>query len=170
MVQSAIARRALLPRPVSAAIAEIASAEACLELIENREADIAPFSIDRIVERFGHLAVIREGLLGWPDLPAATRQALVAKLSATLAEFVAARDWLAEDRAQRVAKEACEKATVMLAADTPDSEVRPLIRHLRATGQLTAGLILRALLSGNSACSRRPWRISPICRCSAWSG
>ena len=27
--------------------------------------------------------------------------------------------------------------------------MRPLIRHLRETGQLTAGLILRALLSGN---------------------
>ena len=67
----------------------------------------------------------------------------------TLAGFVVAREWLAEDRAQRVAKEACEKATVTLAADTPYHEVRPLIRHLRETGQLTAGLILRALLSGN---------------------
>ena len=27
--------------------------------------------------------------------------------------------------------------------------MRPLIRHLRESGQLTAGLILRALLSGN---------------------
>src|SRR5207302_1840034 len=45
--------------------------------------------------------------------------------------------------------EACEKATVILAALSPDTEVRPLIRHLRETGQLTAGLILRALLSGN---------------------
>ena len=27
--------------------------------------------------------------------------------------------------------------------------MRGLVRHLRATGQLTAGLILRALLSGN---------------------
>ena len=31
----------------------------------------------------------------------------------------------------------------------PRREVRPLIRHLRESGQLTAGLILRALLSGN---------------------
>jgi uncharacterized protein (DUF2336 family) len=82
-------------------------------------------------------------------LAAPTRQALVAKLSSTLADFVTARAWLAEDRARRVAKEACEKATVALAAETAPAEVRPLIRHLRATGQLTAGLILRALLSGN---------------------
>src|SRR5207249_3499912 len=80
---------------------------------------------------------------------ASTRQALVAKLSETLAGFVAARAWLAEDRAGRVAKEACEKATVTLAAVSPEGEIPPLIRHLRESGQLTAGLILRALLSGN---------------------
>ena len=82
-------------------------------------------------------------------MPAATRQTLVAKLSATLAGFVAGREWLDVDHAHRIAREACEKATVALAAETPNSEVRPLVRHLRRSGQLTAGLILRALLSGN---------------------
>jgi hypothetical protein len=53
------------------------------------------------------------------------------------------------DHAQRVAREACEKATVTIAADAPQTELGPLIRHLSASGQLTAGLILRALLSGN---------------------
>src|SRR5216683_742089 len=48
--------------------------------------------------------------------PAVIRQGLVAKLSQTLAGFVAAREWLDQDRAQRIAKEACEKATVILAA------------------------------------------------------
>jgi len=147
--QAAIARRAMLPRSVAAAIAEVGSAEACLILLENEQAEIAPFSIGRIVDRFGHLAAIRETLLSFEDLPAPTRQALVAKLSATLAGFVVARAWLAEDRALRVTKEACEKATVTLASETPIEQVRPLIRHLRESGQLTAGLILRALLSGN---------------------
>ncbi|MGD9920922.1 MAG: DUF2336 domain-containing protein [Pseudorhodoplanes sp.] len=147
--QCAIARRAFVPRSVAAAIAEVGDAEACLELLENPGTEIAPFSIDRIVQRFGHLAPIREVLLAGEGLSAATRQALVAKLSETLAEFVVARDWLNEDRARRVVKEACEKATVALAAATPGDEVRPLIRHLRESGQLTAGLMLRALLSGN---------------------
>ena len=90
-----------------------------------------------------------DALLRRSDLPAPTRQALVVKLSQTLAEFVTKREWLAEDRARRITKEACEKATVVLAAESRQSEVRPLIRHLRASGQLTAGLVLRALLSGN---------------------
>jgi uncharacterized protein (DUF2336 family) len=149
--QAAIANRAGLPSAVGAAIAEVGAPEACLALIENPQAAIAPFSLDRIVERYGHLAAIREAMLARDDLAAPTRQALVAKLSQTLAGFVAAREWLEQDRAQRIAKEACEKATVTLAAVSANDEIRPLIRHLRESGQLTAGLVLRALLSGNVA-------------------
>jgi uncharacterized protein (DUF2336 family) len=148
-VQTAVARRAPLQCAVAAAIAEVGAPEACLVLIENPDAEIALFSIDRMVERFGHVAAIREALFARTDLPASTRQALVSKLSATLADFVAAREWLEIERAHRIAQEACEKATVALAADSPAGETRPLIRHLCANGQLTAGLILRALLSGN---------------------
>jgi uncharacterized protein (DUF2336 family) len=150
-VQTAVARRAPLQCAVAAAIAEVGAPEACLVLIENPDAEIALFSIDRMVERFGHVAAIREALFARTDLPAPTRQALVSKLSATLADFVVARDWLETERAHRIAQEACEKATVALAAESPAGETRPLIRHLCANGQLTAGLILRALLSGNVA-------------------
>jgi len=148
-VQAAVARRAPLQCAVAAAVVEVGSAEACLLLLENPDAEIAIFSIDRMVERFGHVAAIREALFERDDLPATTRHALVAKLSATLADFVTARAWLEAERAHRVAQEACEKATVVLAAESPTRETRPLIRHLCRNGQLTAGLILRALLSGN---------------------
>jgi uncharacterized protein (DUF2336 family) len=148
-VQVAIASRAGLPSPVAAAIAEVGDAESCLVLAENADAEIATFSVDRIVERYGHLAAIREALLAREDIAPATRLTLVAKVSETLVGFVAARQWLDVDHAQRIAREACEKATVTLAAETPSAQIRPLIHHLRMSGQLTAGLILRALLSGN---------------------
>jgi uncharacterized protein (DUF2336 family) len=148
-VQVAIAGRSGLPRTLAAAIAEVGVAEACLALLENAEADIARFSIDRIVERFGHLAPIRENLLARDDLPMAMRQALLSKLSQTLAGFVAARQWLGSEHAEFATKDACEKATVALAADTSYDEVGAFVQHLRHSGQLTAGMILRALLSGN---------------------
>jgi uncharacterized protein (DUF2336 family) len=148
-VQAAIARRTPMPRAVAAALAEVGTAEACLLLLDNPDADIAAFSIDRIVARFGHLAAVRDALFARDDLPSATRHALVAKLSATLVDFVVGRDWLGAERARRAAAEAFEKATVTIAAESPAMEVRPLVRHLRSTGQLNAGLILRALLSGN---------------------
>src|SRR5262249_46253702 len=132
-----------------AAIAEVGCAAAALELIENAHAELAPFSWDRIVERHGHLAAIREAMLVLEGLPAATRMALVAKLSETLAQFVVARNWLSADRAGRITSEACERSTVHIAARSDGEEMRGLVAHLRATGQLTAGLILRALLSGN---------------------
>src|ERR1700756_1072463 len=147
--QCAVARRIRLPASVCAAIAEVGSAAAALELIENPYAELAPFSWDRIVERHGHLAPIRESMLGLEDLPAATRVALVAKLSDTLAQFVVARNWLSADRAVRIASEARDRSTVNIAARSRGDDMRGLVRHLRATGQLTAGLILRALLSGN---------------------
>jgi uncharacterized protein (DUF2336 family) len=148
-MQCAIARRINLPASVCAAIAEVGTPEAALELIENAYAELAPFSWDRIVERHGHLAAIRESMLVLEDLPAATRVALVAKLSDTLAQFVVARHWLSADRAGRIAGEARDRSTVNIAARSRGDDMRGLVRHLRATGQLTAGLILRALLSGN---------------------
>ena len=148
-MQCAIARRIRLPASVCAAIAEVGSAPAALELIENPHAELAPFSWDRIVERHGHLAAIRESMLVLEDLPAATRAALVAKLSETLAQFVVARNWLTADRAGRVASEARDRSTLNIAARSRGEDMGGLVRHLRATSQLTAGLVLRALLSGN---------------------
>src|SRR6201996_8856954 len=147
--QCAIARRINLPASVGAAIAEVGTAAAALELIENAYAELAPFSWDRIVERHGHLAAIRESMLVLEDLPAATRVALVAKLSDTLAQFVVAKNWLSADRAERLAGEARDRSTVSIAASSRGDDMRGLIAHLRVTSQLTAGLILRALLSGN---------------------
>jgi len=148
-VQCAIARRVRLPASVCAAIAEVGSAAAALELIENPHAMLAPLSWDRIVARHGHLAAIREAMLTLDGLPPSTRLTLVAKLSETLAQFVVARRWLSADRAERIVGEAQDRSAVNLAARSRGDDLRQLVGHLRATGQLTAGLILRALLSGN---------------------
>lgn len=148
-VQCAVARRMALPVSVCAAIAEVGCAAAALELIENPHAELAPFSWNRIVERHGHLAAIREAMLVLEDLPSATRAALVAKLSETLAQFVVARNWLSADRADRITIEARDRSTMNIAARSRGEDMQGLVGHLRITGQLTAGLILRALLSGN---------------------
>jgi uncharacterized protein (DUF2336 family) len=149
VTQCAIARRMHLPAAVCAAIAEVGTAAAALELIENPSAELAAFSWDRIVERHGHLAAIRESMLLLEDLPAATRLALAAKLSDTLAQFVSSRNWLSADRALRVVGEARERCTVNVAARSRGDDLAALVRHLRQSGELNAGLILRALLSGN---------------------
>src|SRR5437868_11215870 len=110
-MQCAIARRVNLPAAVCAAIAEVGTPAAALGLIENPYAELAPLSWDRIVERHGHLAAIRESMLVLEDLPAATRLALAAKLSDTLAQFGVARNWLSPERAIRVACEARDRCS-----------------------------------------------------------
>jgi uncharacterized protein (DUF2336 family) len=147
--QCAIARRFDLPPSICAAIAEVGCPASTLELLENRAAQLAPFSVARIAERHGHLAAIREALLTMDDLPAAVRLGLAQKLSDTLAQLVIARDWLAPDRARRIADEAMERSTVNIAAQTRGDDLAALVSHLRSIAQLNAGLILRALLSGN---------------------
>lgn len=148
--QCAIARRFDLPPSVCGAIAEVGCASATLELIENRAAELAPFSLARIAERYGHLAAIRESLLTMDELPAAIRLTLAQKLSDTLAQFVTGRDWLNPDRARRVAGEAMERSTINIVSQTRGDDMTALVAHLRSVGQLNTGLILRALLSGNA--------------------
>jgi uncharacterized protein (DUF2336 family) len=147
--QAAIARRAGLPVHVSAAIAEVGSAEACLELLENPEAELVVVSLDRIVARFGHLAAIRETLLMRDDLPARTRLALAEKLSESLAGFVVSRDWLSSDRAEQVHADMRARVSVEVAARSNGADLQSLVAHLRESGQLTPSLILRSLLCGN---------------------
>jgi uncharacterized protein (DUF2336 family) len=148
-VQCAVATREPLSRAVAGAIAEVGGAAACLVLIENMSAQTSVKALGRIAERYGQLSAIREALFAREDLPADTRQALVAKLSETLVRFVTEREWAPEERVQRVAREACERATVAIAAGKESDEIAALVRHLVASGQLTSLLLLRALLSGN---------------------
>ncbi|MBV9261385.1 MAG: DUF2336 domain-containing protein, partial [Pseudolabrys sp.] len=49
--QTAIASRLLLSRPVSAAIAEVGCAQACLALLENPNAEVTAVSLERVIER-----------------------------------------------------------------------------------------------------------------------
>lgn len=147
--QCAVARRVRVPVSVCAAIVEVGSAAAVLELIENPGADLARVSWDRIVERHGHLPAIREAMLALDGLPAVTRLALAVKLSDSLARFVVARDWLGAERAGRAVSDARDRSIVDIVARAREDEMTCLVAHLRASGQLTAGLMLRALLSGN---------------------
>lgn len=149
VIQCAVARRAELAAAVCGAIAEVGHAEAVCELIENPTANLVALSWERIVERLGHDPDVREALLALEGLPAALRVALAAKLSQTLTKFVVSKNWLSADRASAVVEEALERTTVNAAVSVDQSEMGALVGHLRNSGLLTSGLILRALLSGN---------------------
>ncbi len=153
IAQSAIALRPNVSPAVAAAIAEVGAREALISLAINPGAEVPEFSLRRMVERFGADGEMREALLMRPGLPTALRADLVAAMADALRAFVIEREWMSGERAQRVTRDACEQARVIIAATSEEGEngrggadrafarLRPVDREL----------LLRALLSGNAS-------------------
>jgi uncharacterized protein (DUF2336 family) len=148
-LQVAVASRADLSATVSAALAEAGEREACRRLLANVGAKIARVSFRRLAERFGNDAGMRAAMLARSDLPADVRLVLSERLGAALSELAIERAWLASERARMAARDACERVTVAIAAETETEELPALAEHLRVSGQLTTALLLRAVAAGN---------------------
>ena len=147
--QAAVARRPGLSAAVAGALAEVGARDAALALCRNHDADLAPVSARRLIERFGDDGEVRDALGNRTDLDAALRHDLVVATADALARFVADRAWLSPERARRVAGEARDRATVTLGADSArEGDASGFVAHLAENDQLTPALALRAVLSG----------------------
>jgi uncharacterized protein (DUF2336 family) len=147
--QTALARRPRLGAGVAAALAEIGQREAVLVLAGNLEADLPRSALWRIFERFGEDAEAREALTSRARLPPALRNELAAATARALADFAARCDWLSPQRAERIARDAREQATVTIVRSSEGEELSELVRRMRAAGTLTVAVLMRALLSGD---------------------
>ncbi|KPQ09407.1 MAG: hypothetical protein HLUCCO17_14995 [Saliniramus fredricksonii] len=145
--QIAIALRVQVTPPVCAALAEIASADALIELVGNPGAEIPHSALARMLARHRDVADLREAMLARRDLPLEIRQSIAVAVADTLKLFVLERGWMNPARTERVVREAREKTTIALSDGVDSADVRGLVAHLRETGQLTPALILRAVLS-----------------------
>jgi len=148
-LQIAIAMRPRVSAGVSAAITELGTDAACETLLGNHGAEIAGISLDRLAQRFGDQPEFRNTLLERDDLPIAVRHNLIRGLSEALGNLVRLKDWLDDERALIVAQEACDQATVAIAAESARKDLVALAEHLRVTEQLTTSLLLRTLCAGN---------------------
>ncbi len=148
-LQMAIAKRPIVSPTVAMAIAESSTSDACMALVENRGAEIGRAGFARVAERFGEDAEMREALLRRVDLPSEVHHMLVRYVGNILENMITARSWVSDARAKMVTREACDRATVVIAADTETDDLPALVEHLRVTGQLTTALLLRAVCAGN---------------------
>ncbi|MCC6737118.1 MAG: DUF2336 domain-containing protein [Bauldia sp.] len=148
-LQEAIASRPAVEPSVAAALAELGGVTCCRILIENGGAAIMPVTLSRLAARHGGDPDIRSLLLERDDLPVAVRNGLLRDLGHALGVLVSQRRWLGDDRADEVVRDACDDATVAIAAETAEEHLSALAEHLRGTGQLTTSLLLRALCAGN---------------------
>jgi uncharacterized protein (DUF2336 family) len=120
-------------------------------LLGNSGARLTAASFARLAARFAEDAAVRDALLARPDLPVTVRHTLIRRVSEALQHLVARNEWLADDTARRLARDACDRATVSFLARTPAAELPGLIAYLREGGLLTTALMLRALCLGEIA-------------------
>ncbi|MCC0808767.1 DUF2336 domain-containing protein [Methylobacterium sp. W2] len=149
--RTAIAGRLGLSHAVSGAMAEIGGVPSLTALVRNRGARITTGSLLRMVERHGDDAGLRDALTTRADLPLEVRQAVTARVAASLSAFAIASGWLTPARGERASREALERGTLEVSANAAGADLARLVSHLRIRGQLNAGLILRAILSGRMA-------------------
>lgn len=147
-IQSLVAMRPWLSMAVSAAIAEVGEADACIELLGNSGADIAPMSFRRMAERHGHVASVREAMIIDPRLPVDCRHLLLVHLGESLRSSPFIQASLGRARAERVTREACHRGAMVLIDGTRANDYPSLIANLRARGELTASFVLRAVAGG----------------------
>ncbi|KQP92163.1 DUF2336 domain-containing protein [Methylobacterium sp. Leaf117] len=147
----AIASRVDLSPAVAGALAEIAEPEALVVLVRNRSAHITTGSLMRMVERHGDVAALREAVLARPYLPLEVRQCVTMRLAESLSAFAVSSGWLTPARSARASREAQERTTLAFCAEAHPIDLARLVAHLKACGQLNAGLLLRAILSGHMA-------------------
>lgn len=147
-IQALVASRPHVSMSLSAAIAEVGEPAACLVLLGNGGADIASLSFRRMAERFGHEASLREAMLRDPRLPGDCRHTLLVKLGEALKSSPLVVALMGAARAERVTREACQRASLTLIDNTSRTEHAALIEHLRLRGDLTAAFLIRAVAHG----------------------
>lgn len=147
-VQQLIAMRARVSMALSASIAEVGTAEACLELVGNSGAEIAALSFRRMVERHGDHAGLREALIADARLPSDCRYMLLMRTGEALRNTPLVRALMGPARAEKLTKDACSKASITLIEGTRADEHEALVEHLRLCGDLTPSFIVRAVAHG----------------------
>ena len=104
-----------------------------------------------MIERHGHDADLRAALLARANLSAALRSDLAGAAAKALSALMTGYGRIVNEKAMSLTREACERANVQIAAESACEANGALsfVAHLRSSGQLTAGLLLRGLLCGN---------------------
>lgn len=148
-----VAGRAHVPEVVAAAVVEAGHRDAVLALCANPGAALPPVVLRRILQRFGADAEVREALLVHAPTDPAFHHELVLASTEALTRFALDCEWMSPARAENVRRETHDKGVVTIAAGCREAlgpeGPRALVVHLRAHGQLTPALLLRALMSGN---------------------
>ena len=153
LMQTAVAGRADIGIALAAAIIEVCGPAAIARLIGNQDAVIAASSLQRAADRCAEDPLVREALLAHPALPITIRHQLALQVADALSHWAGNCGLMGYERARRVTRESGDKVALALAANANgfEADLMALVARLRADNRLTPSLILRSLLSGETA-------------------
>lgn len=138
--QMAIAAAPSLRPQIGAALAEVGSGPALITLAHNHHVDLRPFSLTRMIERFGTERPLLSAIESRPDLSDDIwGQLAAARLRLLLANF---NDALKEDDVERL--------VIAMLKDVSEHARDAYARHFVRAGTVTPGLLFRSILSGEA--------------------
>jgi uncharacterized protein (DUF2336 family) len=143
-----IVSRFIVSLPVCAAVAEVGDTPEIEAMLDNPGAIVGRGSLRRITERFADHPQIREMLLEREELPGDARHLLAVGVSEALGACDLIRQVVGDRRLERIKREACDTATVVLAGRSPTEDMPQLVEHLRRDGRLTPAFLMQALCMG----------------------
>lgn len=149
--QKAIAQRAHISAALSEEIiAHAVSEEVTLDLAANEGAEISEAGLEKAARKYPHSRNFADKMVERQNLPVSVSAKLVQLVSQHLRETVLQKHRLPAQIATDLLIEARDKALVdLMPMGGGEDNLPELIRELRASGQLTPTLILRALCMGD---------------------
>ncbi|WHA39816.1 DUF2336 domain-containing protein [Agrobacterium larrymoorei] len=148
VTRALIGARPELASGACAALAEIGSECEVAILLENHCAQITPFTLRRVSDRFWEDSSIRNLLLDRDDLPADVRHALVLHVGKALASAAMVCHVITAARAERIVRDASDAAIALIAGEVSGPDIPFLVEHLRKKGELTPAFLIHVLCSG----------------------
>jgi uncharacterized protein (DUF2336 family) len=146
--QLAVAARPAIGEEVSAAVIATGNPAAASVLFNNEGAKINEASFSDALDRYKDFDTVKGGMVARKILPATIAERLVSMVSDKLKLELISRHAVAPELAGDVLAAAREQATLSILPGQT-RERAALVRQLKASGRLTASLILRALCVGD---------------------
>jgi uncharacterized protein (DUF2336 family) len=148
--QLAIAKRPILSRGVTDAMAEHGSEKAVTAACANDNAEFAERALQRVIERFAKSERVLAAVAYRQVLPLSVSERLVQLVGEELRDHLVSHHSLAPETALQIALGASERATVDLVDQAGrTADVKGFVVHLNQHQRLTASMLLRALAQGH---------------------
>jgi uncharacterized protein (DUF2336 family) len=138
--QMAIAAAPSLRPQIGAAIAEVGSGPALITLAHNHHVDLRPFSMTRMIERFGTERKVLTAIESRPDLT----DDIWGQLAAARLRL------LLDGMDESLSEDDVERLVISMLKDVSEKARDAYARHFVRAGTVTPGLLFRSILSGEA--------------------